>query len=190
MIIWKSYPGGADDAIKNKVIISLNNYLKDYAPDYYDYMEGERGKANGGLYKIHAMTQGGNYYGFGNLVIGTYRGFSSLFVRKDLLDKWRLEVPVTIDDWTELFATAKANGVKYPLTGTNSLFSVDGGQIFNGAWGVAKQYQIDGDKVVFSLDMPQYKEYVKTMADWMKKGYIDPDYCKKMLSKSGMPMLK
>ena len=173
---WKSYPGGADAAINNKVIISLNKYLKDYAPNYYDYMEGEKGKANGGLYKIHAMTQDGNYYGFGNLAIGTYRGFSGLFIRKDLLDKWGLDVPVTIDDWTEVFATAKANGIKYPLTGTDSLFSLGSSQYFNSAWNVGRQYHMDGDKVIFSLDTPEYKEYIKTMADWMKKGYVDPDY--------------
>ncbi len=173
---WKSYPGGADAAIANKVIISLNDYLKDYAPDYYDYMEGERGKANNGLYKIHAKTQGGNYYGFGKLAIGTYRGFQGFFVRKDLLDKWGLDVPVTIDDWTEVFATAKANGVRYPLTGTKTLFSIDGLELFNGAWQVGKDFHMEGDKVIFALDKPEYKEYVKTMADWMKKGYIDPDY--------------
>ena len=173
---WKSYPGGADAAISNKVIISLNDYLKDYAPNYYDYMEGEKGKANGGLYKIHAMTQGGNYYGFSTLAIGKYRGFNGLFMRKDLLDKWGLEVPVTIDDWTEVFETAKKNGIKYPFTGTDNIFALGTSNVFNGAWNVGRQFHMEGGKVVFSPDTPEYKEYVKTMAEWMKKGYIDPDY--------------
>lgn len=173
---WKSYPGGADAAISNKVIISLNDYLKDYAPNYYDYMEGEKGKANGGLYKIHAMTQGGNYYGFSTLAIGKYRGFNGLFMRKDLLDKWGLEVPVTIDDWTEVFETAKKNGIKYPFTGTDNIFALGTSNVFNGAWNVGRQFHMEGGKVVFSPGTPEYKEYVKTMAEWMKKGYIDPDY--------------
>ena len=173
---WKNYPGGADAAISNKVIISLNNYLKDYAPNYYEYMEGAKNEANGGLYKAQAMTQGGNYYGFGNLSIGTYRNFGGLVLRKDLLDKWNLDVPVTIDDWTEILATAKANGVKYPITGSSTLFAINGVDTFNTAWNVSKLYHLDGDRVVLSVDTPEYKEYVKTMADWMKKGYIDPDY--------------
>lgn len=45
----------ADAAIDNKVIISLNKYLKEYAPDYYDYMEGERGRANDYLYKKQSL---------------------------------------------------------------------------------------------------------------------------------------
>ncbi len=173
---WRSYPGGADAAIDNKVIISLNKYLKDYAPDYYDYMEGEKGKANGNLYKVQAMTQKGNYYGFNNLNIGTYRGFGGLYIRKDFLDKWGVKVPVTIDDWTQAFAAAKANGIKYPLTGAENLFGVNSLSMFNTAWEVGKEFHIENDKIVFSLDKPGYKEYVKTMADWFKKGYIDPDY--------------
>lgn len=173
---WKSYPGGADAAINHKVIISLNKYLKDYAPDYYDYMEGEKGAANGGLYKAHAVTQNGNYYGFGNLNIGTYRGFTGLYIRKDLLDKWNLDVPVTIDDWTEVLSAAKKEGIRYPLTGTPAMFGLHGIEMFNTAWQVGKDFHMEGDKVIFSLDKDGYKEYLKTMADWMKKGYIDPDY--------------
>lgn len=52
---WTLYPGGADAAIDNKVIISLNKYLKEYAPDYYDYIEGERGRANDYLYKEQSL---------------------------------------------------------------------------------------------------------------------------------------
>ncbi len=173
---WKSYPGGPDAAINNKVIISLNKYLKDYAPDYYDYMEGEKGKANDYLYKAQALTQNGNYYGFGSLNIGSYRGFGGFFVRKDLLEKYGLDVPVTIDDWDAFFAAAKADGVKYPFTTDAGKFDVNGMEAFNIAWQVGKDFHMEGDKVVFAFDKPEYKDYVKKMAEWMKKGYIDPDY--------------
>ncbi len=175
---WSTYPGGADEAIDNVVIISLNKYLEEYAPDYYDYMEGERGKANDYLYKKQALTTNGNYYGFNKLSLGTYRGFSGLYVRKDLLDKWGLEVPVTIDDWTNVFKTAKANGIKYPLTGDASLFTLKStnNTQFNNAWQVGMSFHLEDNKVIFAPDKPAYKEYIKTMADWMKKGYIDPDY--------------
>ena len=175
---WKNYPGGADAAINNKVIISLNDYLEEYAPNYYSYVgeNGEKNIANGGLYKAQAMTQEGNYYGFNNLNIGQYRGFSGIYIRKDLLDKWGVEVPVTIDDWTNVLATAKANGIKYPLTGTKSLFDISGTNLFNTAWEVGKTFHVEDGKIVFAPGKAAYKEYVKTMADWMKKGYVDPDY--------------
>ena len=172
---WGSYPGGVDKAVENKVIIAINDYMEECAPNYYSYMEGEKSKEYP-LYRVQSVTQNGNYYGFKNLNIGTYRGFAGLIVRKDLLDKWGLDVPVTIDDWTEVFKTAKENGVAKPLTGDNVLFSIYGAEIFNGAWNVGKDFHLEGDKVVFAIDTPEYKQYIKQMADWFKAGYIDRDY--------------
>jgi len=173
---WKKYPGGPDRAINDHVIISLNDYLKDCAPNYYDYMEGEKGKENDYLYKMQALSSEGNYYGFGSLNIGSYRGFSGLIVRKDYLDKWGLDIPTTIDDWTELFKVAKENGVKYPLTGASTLFSITGSNMFNSAYNVGKYFYVDNGKVKFGPAQKAYRDYVQQMAEWMKAGYVDPDY--------------
>lgn len=173
---WGGYAGGPDRAIADGIIISLNDYLKDYAPNYYDYMEGERGKKNGYLYKAQSMTLEGNYFGFRNMNIGDYRGFQGLYVRKDLIDKWGIDIPVTIDDWTNLFKVAKQNGIKYPFTGGKSFVNFTAANVFNGAWQVGKGFYIDGEKVKFGPFEKAYKEYIKTMADWLKAGYIDIDF--------------
>ena len=173
---WSAYPGGPDKAIENKVIISINKYMKDCAPNYYSYMEGDRAADNGYRYKVESITQNGNYYGFKNMNFGSRRCFNGFIVRKDMLDKWGLEVPVTIDDWDNVLKTAKENGIKKPLTGSNALFAVDGSERFNVAWNVGKDFHLEDDKVIFALEKPEYKEYVAHMADWFKKGYIDPDY--------------
>ncbi len=174
---WKRYPGGPDQAIDDGVIISLNDYLQEYAPNYYNYMEGEKGKENNYLYKAQALSNKGNYFGFSNLAIGSYRGFGGIYIRKDLLDEWGLDVPVTIDDWTNVLKTAKANGIKAPITGTANLFQFNTTvQSFNTAWNVSKNFFIDDGTVKFGPFEDSYKEYVKTMAEWMKAGYIDPDY--------------
>ena len=173
---WKNYPGGPDLAIKHGVIIALNDYMEDYAPNYYDYMEGKKGKENGYLYKAQAVSDAGNYYGFGNLNIGSYRGFSGFIVRKDLIDKWEVDIPVTIDDWTNLFKVAKENGVKYPLTGISDLFSIKAADMFNTAYRVGKSFYLDNGKVKFGPAQKAYREYIQKMAEWMKDGYVDPDY--------------
>ena len=41
---WEDYTGGPQQALDDDVIIALDDYLKDHAPAYYDYMEGEKGK--------------------------------------------------------------------------------------------------------------------------------------------------
>ena len=172
---WKSYPGGADKAIENKVIIALNKYMKESAPNYYSYMEGEKAKENP-LYRVQTITEGGNYYGFRNMNIGTYRGFGGLIVRKDLIESWGLKVPVTIDDWTLVLKTAKENGVNKPLTGSSDLFAITGAEMFNTAWKVGKDFYLEGDKVKFGPAQAGYKEYVKQMSEWFKEGYVDKDY--------------
>ena len=35
---WATYPGGPDQAIEDGVIVNLNDYLEEYAPNYYDYL--------------------------------------------------------------------------------------------------------------------------------------------------------
>lgn len=64
--------------------------MEDYAPNYHEYMEGERGKGNSNRYKAQSLTPEGNYFGFRNLNIGDYRGFLGLYVRKDKLTEWVL----------------------------------------------------------------------------------------------------
>lgn len=174
---WKSYTGGPDQAINDGVIISLNDYLKDYAPNYYDYMEGHKGKENGYLYKVQGVSANGNYYGFNNLSIGTYRTFGGIMIRKDMLDKWGLDIPETIDEWEVVLKTAKENGFRAPLTGAESLFSVVSvAETFNVAWDVAKDWYVEDGTVKFGPFEKGYKDYVKKMREWMEEGYIDPDY--------------
>ena len=174
---WGNYAGGVDSAIADGVIIALNDYMEDYAPNYYDIMEGERAKENGYIYKKDAITVEGNYYGFNRLNYGTYGAYAGIYIRKDLLDKWGLDIPETIDDWTNIFKTAKENGVKYPLTGSKSMFQVTGEvDAFNTGWNVGKGFYLNNGKVKFGPFEKAYKDYIAKMAEWTKLGYIDIDF--------------
>lgn len=173
---WDSYAGGPQQAIDDGVIIAINKYMKDYAPNYYEYMEGEKGKENQNRYKAQSMTNEGNYFGFRNLNIGDYRGFMGLYVRKDKLNEWGLNIPVTIDDWTELFAIAKDNGFKIPFTCHPVFLGVDRIDLFNGAYHVSNKFYIDGNKIKFGPFESAYKEYLDKMVEWTKAGYIDKDF--------------
>ena len=39
------------------------------------------------------------------------------YIRKDLLDKYGLDIPVTLDDFVNVLRVFKENGVKYPYVG-------------------------------------------------------------------------
>lgn len=168
---WSVYPGGGDQAVKDGIILRLNDYMEEYAPNYYDLMEGKKAEENGYMYKASTISEEGNYYGFKSLNVGRYRGFEGIFVRKDLLDKWGLDVPTTIDDWDKLLETAKKEGIKYPLTGNSAICS-----FFASAWEHNAGWYVKNGKVKYAPFEKSFKPYVAKMAEWMKKGYIDIDY--------------
>ncbi len=175
---WKNYSGGGAQAIEDGVIIGLKKYMEDYAPNYYDWMEGKKGKENDYVYKKESITDKGDYYGFKTLKIGGEVGHSGPFIRKDLLDKWGFDVPVTIDDWEEILKVAKKEGYRKPVTGIKEYFNLEWGVYhgFNSAWNIAKGVYVNDGKVVYGPFQKEYKEYVAKMADWFKKGYMDIDY--------------
>ena len=177
---WDAYPGGPEQAIADQVIIALDQEvdLAKVAPGYWRYVNDdpenvERKKA--------VTTEDGHYYGFNNLNLGETKGFAGIFVRKDLLDKWGLAIPETIDDWDNVFATAKSNGVKEPFTCGLSYLSFKGNSVygFMGAYGVGSGYYIDDvdgkAQVVFAPNQEGYSDYVAKLQEWYKKGYIDKD---------------
>lgn len=173
---WATYTGGPDQAINDGVIISLNDYLEDYAPNYYDIMEGKQAKENNFKYKADSISKDGNYYGFKGLNVGTYSGYGGLFVRKDMLDKWGLSVPETIDEWTTVFKTAKENGVKAPLTGQKGIFAAFASPSFNSAWNIGKNFYVDKGTVKFGPIEDEYIDYLNQIKAWYDAGYIDIDF--------------
>lgn len=172
---WENYPGGPQQAIDDGVIIALNDYLPKYAPDYWNYVkDGEIKKA--------VTTDKGNYYGFNVLNLGETKGFAGLYVRKDKLDQWGMDIPKNIDDWTAVFKKAKENGFKYPFTCalSNLSFTSSSGVGFNTAYDVGQGFYIDDvdgkPEVVFSPFEEGYSDYLAQMQAWYKAGYIDPDF--------------
>jgi len=176
--IWSNYTGGAQKAIEDNVIIALNDYMGEYAPNYYDYMEGEKGKANNYLYKLQTTSEDGYYYGFNVINVGTTRGFAGLYLRADKLREWNMAVPETIEEWEAVLAKAKADGFEKPFTcGAGAFgFTYQTTHSFNTAFGVGNSFYLEGDKVVFGPFEDGYKDYVALIADWVKKGYIDTSF--------------
>ncbi len=175
---WENYSGGPQAALDDEVLVCLDDYIKDYAPNFYDYMEGEKGKANNYLWRLQGTSDEGHYYGFNVLNVGDTRGFAGLYVRSDKLNEWGMEVPETIDDWTAFFAKAKSEGIEAPFICENNVlsFKSDNTHSFNTAFGVGKSLYLEGDKVVFAPFEDGYKEYVAQVAEWIKAGYIDTSF--------------
>ncbi len=174
---WASYTGGAQQAIDDEVVVRLNDYIKKYAPNYYDYMEGEKGKKADYVYKLQSTTDEGSYYGFNSLSIGSTRVFQGIYTRGDKLAEWGMAIPETIDEWTAFLAKAKSAGFTKPFTAQNGVLSnIFANYTFTSGFDVGKNFYVEDGKVVFGPFQKGYKEYVAQMADWTKKGYLDSGF--------------
>lgn len=99
----------------------------------------------------------------------------SLFIREDLLEKYKLEVPVSLDDFTNVLRVFKKNGVKYPLTARQNITNLD--PIF-GAFGVLidRNIMTDEGKIEPAAIQPGMKEALRYLRGLYTEGLLDPEF--------------
>ena len=170
------YPGGIQGAVKDNVLADNDALIRKYAKNFLYYMA----LADKNTYRNTADDNG-------KLTLGTpfacdyIRGINNMgfIARKDILDKYGLAVPKTIDELTEVLRALKKNGVEVPMAlSTLDDFRYKDCNFLSGAFGVAmKEYQVDENgKVFFSRANEGYKAYLKQMASWYQEGLIDRDF--------------
>lgn len=183
---WNSsYPGGAEAAIENGVILELNDIIDTMMPNYKAYLEKypevekmvltDTGKHYVIPY-IYTATPVGQVHQSISGRVPTYETYMGLFMRKDLLDAFSLEVPVTLDDWYNVLKTFKDNGISTPLSGvwSNLLES----QAFVSAFDISHDMFVDADGVTvrYGRTEPAYKEYLTYMNKLYSEGLLDSDF--------------
>lgn len=169
---WYVYPGGQAKAIKDNVIIPLNDLMPKYAPDCYKII------SENPEFNRLAKTDEGDYFMFPSINGSNNRVFGGLILRADWLEDLNLPVPTTIDEWeTTLRAFKEEKGATAPFTAqfalVNSSGLVNG---FNGAFDVGKRLYIDGKTVKFGPMEDAYKDWLELMHRWYKEGLLDMDY--------------
>lgn len=172
------YPGGVPQAIEDGILLNLNELCDEYATNYmalrnsWDAQTVANFTTDAGQYRFGAATQ------VPPVVDQQHSGW---VIRKDLLEKYNLEVPTTIDELTNMLKVFKENGVEYPMASealSNWVF--ESGSI-SGAYGVLSDSFMlnineDGSKTVtYSALEPGYKDYIALLKSWMDAGYIDRD---------------
>lgn len=170
----KMYPGGPEKAIKDGVIIPLNDIIDQYCPNLKKYLA-----ENPDVDKM-IKTDDGNYFAFPFI-----RGEDKLrytvggFIRKDWLDELGLEVPATVDEWhTVLTAFKEKKGTEAPISFDWANFKQSNPIAFAYKVGAANSTWFildDGGKVAFAPAQAEYKDYLMTMNQWYQEGLIDKD---------------
>lgn len=166
------YPGGPEKAIKDGVIIPLNDVFEKYCPNLTAYL-----KANPDIDKM-VKTDEGHYYVF-PFVRGDDKLCNTvgLMLRKDWLDELGMEVPTTIDEWHEVLTAFKEKkGATAPYSPEYTRTDLREADPFAYAYGTCKSFYVGDDgKVHFGAAEPSYKEFLTMMSQWYAEGLVDPD---------------
>lgn len=98
-------------------------------------------------------------------------------IRKDWLDELGLQLPETIDEWEIVLKTIKEKKGVIPYTSEKDmLLGSKSSMDFIGAYGIGKDFYLNGDKIQYGPLQPAFKDYLARMQKWYKEGLIDPDY--------------
>ncbi|MBY0010567.1 extracellular solute-binding protein [Paenibacillus typhae] len=167
---WLQFPGGPDKAVEQGYILKLNGLIDQYAPNL------KRTLAEHPEIDKMIKTDAGTYYAFPFIRSENGRVYGGPIIRQDWLDELGLGIPETIDEWhTVLTAFKEQKQAAAPLT-LRTLFLGERTGGFAGAFGVMGNFYVNDGKVVYGYLEPEYKEYLKTMAQWYKEGLIDKDF--------------
>lgn len=160
--------GGVAKMVGDGVIIELDEYIDAYAPNFKKYLE-EHPEVD-----KQVKSDDGHYYYF-PFVRGDERLTASqgLVLRKDMLDKAGLDVPVTIDDWTEVLRAFKAQGATAPFSTSNFMWDEVQNGFFCGAYGVRGLWYVDNETVKYGFMEDGMIEAIKLYKSWYDEGLLD-----------------
>jgi len=170
---WDAYPGGPSQALKDDQIIALNDIMDEHAPNFTKWLKAHPDVAR------QIRWDEGYYIGF-PCVLGDGKEVYVQYgpqIRKDLLDKLKLSVPETVDEWYSALKGMKDLGVAAPIT-ANKGYRID---FLARAFGIVigdlkvGAFYIEDGKVVYGPMQPAYKDYLATWRKWYADGLIDKD---------------
>ena len=151
-------------------LVDLKPYLAQYAPDYWEFLTAPGHED----YLRSVTTEEGQIYMFRSFNESPRVAYGPV-VRKDWLEECNLDIPVTIEDWEVMLRTFRERyGAKFafPIDRFASAGLASG---FD-AYGSTKcnMYLDDGEIKVAQVQ-PEFKEYLSTIARWVKEGLLDVD---------------
>lgn len=166
---FNKYPGGEAGLYKDNLIIPVNDVM-DYAPNLMNYL-----RNNPDVDRMVKSPEG-IYYTFPYINEATISNYGP-FIRKDWLDKLNMEIPKTVDDWTQVLRAFKDNiGASAPITFSYANEILSEVKFLVSAFNTSNGFFLKDGQVVWGPAEPGYREFLSTLANWFAEGLIDPDY--------------
>ncbi len=165
---WYSYTGGPQKAISDEVIISLNDLMDNgYVENLKAYYDGHPDVDK------WAKTDDGDYYSFpfihGDEILCVSAG---PIVRGDWLEELGIDIPKTMDDWYNMLVRFRdEKGAEAPLSFL--LSNMKSMSPFIGAYGISRDFYVDGDEIKFGPAEEACKEFLTTFNKWYEEKLLD-----------------
>lgn len=159
--------GGSAAGVDDGIFLDLTDYLAENAPDYISAI------TSSDLAYAMATTADGRVTEF-DQIKQTAPQYSRETLRVDIEEEigWGDKLPVTIDDYSKLFADMKTAGY-YGWAPTKTGLQTH----FMYAYGISNTFYIKEDGTVgYGLYEDAFKDYLKQMNQWYEAGYIYPDF--------------
>lgn len=181
--MWQNYTGGGAKALKDKVVIPLNDLIEQNAPNIMAAMEGYPDSFR------YVTNENGNIYGIPMVFTDNKQLVTwGVNLRKDWLDDLGLEVPSTVEEYYEVLNKFRdEKGAVSPFTIT--LDHLKQSHFLTGAYGVSNGFYQDHGQIKYGPIQPGYKEYLKTLNKWYKEGLLDKDFATIDTNTRGAKML-
>ena len=165
------YPGNTQKALEDGVILPLNGYMEEYAPNLTAVLKAhpewdKEVKNDDGIYDNFPFIHGDPF-----LCI-----YAGPMVRQDWLNDLGLEIPRTVAEWENVLLRFKEEkGAETPFSVTDKYFR--NYEILTGAYGTSHgMFLADGDKVTFGPAQPAYRQYLETVKRWIDMGLLDREF--------------
>lgn len=173
VILWdfRSSAMNLEQLVDAGVLLNMDELIRTYAPNYLKVLEGNE------TFRKEGTADSGEY-----LALYSFSGrapvSSGPAIRADLLKEYGLEVPVTVDDWTNVLTVMKENGHAYPLTtGQNRDGSV-WFELLLSTYDTSNSWCLDPatGEVVYGPVTENFRSYLRQLNEWYNAGLIDPEF--------------
>ena len=176
-----NYTGGDDTAVEQDIYLDLTESIAAYAPNYFKILGSDDELLE------NVLTNGGYITGFNVIRREESSAEAGLVIRTDLLDKLGLDKPYTIEEYENVLASFKDEGLAQPLVmmapgaiqGNWLAAAFDVSAFCNSfPMTVVPTYVKDGE-IKFGPIEDGFLDYITLMHEWYEKGYMDKDFISK-----------
>lgn len=165
---WQKYVGGPGKAIENEIILPLNDVIKLYSPNLYQYFENHPEE------RMVCTIDSGELYAYPSIANNIrFQERSGPVARQDILEKYGLSFPHTLEEWEKTLECLKNNKIDTPLTVGIEDFA-DG--FITGAFNLCSGFYVDRGVVKFGEYETGYYDFLVLLNRWYHLGYIDKNF--------------